>query len=111
MHNGSMLGVMRVLEKTGLHKLFAAKYSQVKQTLVLPTDLYPKRPRLLVAGSDAHRPDCLGACVEITGNASTRDAVFGCISRSRGKVIMQSRSSVIKDMGVVCKEWLLKQMI
>lgn len=103
--------MMRVLEKTGLHKLFAAKYSQVKQTLVLPTDLYPKRPRLLVAGSDAHRPDCLGACVEITGNASTRDAVFGCISRSRGKVIMQSRSSVIKDMGVVCKEWLLKQMI
>ena len=108
-HNGAMRGVIDVLENTGLSILSKSKYYRALKTFDLPKEFYPRKPRLLSAGSDAHSPDCLGAGVQFKGRWKSRNEAFKKISGAHGKVIKQKACHPYRDMFTTLSEWWMKK--
>lgn len=108
-HNGAMLGVMKALEQTGLSVIFPEKYSRAKKTFELPKAFYPKKARLIAAGSDAHHPDGLGAGIKFNAKWNSRADAFRKIASAHCSIIRQESCHPYRDMFTAFSEWRMKQ--
>ncbi len=110
-HNGAMRGVLKVFGETGLSFFMQNKFSRAQKTFDLPKAFYPKKPRLLSAGSDAHSPDCLGAGVRINQAWKSRKDAFRMISSARGTIIKQKLCHPYRDTFTAFSEWWMKKWL
>ena len=106
-HNGAMLGVIKMLEITGLHFLFQDKYSRALKTFELPKDFYPKNFSF-TAGSDAHTPDSLGAGIRVPGSFKS---INGFFKNPKKSVVLQKVCHPCKELFIPVSEWWIKKRI
>jgi hypothetical protein len=114
LHNAALAPAIELSRRTRLARVLRKAHARALKLERLPRVFAP-RDGFLAVGSDAHRPSCAGAALEIEADAATPAAVYAAILRNRSAAFHPRPGlpllGALLSVQDVFSEWIAKRRL